>query len=106
MKTGLLTVIFVALVVAVVVAGGPTTRYGELKTSGNLSLMKNTAPAEGDEQGYTLIQKRYDSQTGTELEPINQQVTKEGLLRSRAGLQAQIDAIDAVLADIDKINTK
>lgn len=70
-------------------------RFLRLKPDGFASVAK-------DESGELfLIFKRFNPETGAELEPERQHITVVDLQARRGQLQPEIDAIDAILREIE-----
>jgi hypothetical protein len=78
-------------------------KYPELVTKNAITVKKEAALAGEFEQTYTLTLKTFDVYTGDQRPNQEVQVTREGLIRSKTGLQAQIDGINALITDIDKL---
>lgn len=73
-----------------------TKRYLERKDKNAVTLAKV-----GD--SFALEYKKFDAETGVEIDPEVIAVNREDLLKSKADLQAQIADIDAVLKDLDAL---
>ena len=72
------------------------TKYTEQKERGNIVISKV-----GDK---VIIQvKRYSPETGEQTDSFMQEIKREALLDTKANLQAQMNAIDAMIADIDAL---
>jgi len=56
-----------------------------------------------DDKGLVVLFKRFDNETGVELSPEPHYVTKEGLEKDKQELLIQLDAVNSILGDIEKL---
>ena len=54
-------------------------------------------------KGIVVLFKRFDNETGAELSPEPHYVTKEGLEKDKQDLLIQLDVVNSILADIEKL---
>jgi hypothetical protein len=71
-------------------------RYSRLLPTGACFVKK-----EGD--NITVLFKRFDNETGVELSPEPNYTTKSELLKEKDSLQNQLDAVNSILVDIEKL---
>jgi hypothetical protein len=72
-------------------------KYSELKADGKVTISKI-----GDD--YVASQKRYSAESGIETLPVNTKLDIEDLRSRQAYLQAEIDAIDIVIANCQALD--
>lgn len=68
-------------------------KYTQLKQNGNITITKQV-------RGFLVSKKRYDPETGQELDPILEMVDITSLTEKRDALQADLDSIQALLDDV------
>ncbi len=73
-----------------------TQNYIKDKTDGVVELKKT------DDGSIVAVQKKYSERTGEEIESEVTSVDIAALIIQKSDLQAQIDAIDTIIADADK----
>lgn len=56
-----------------------------------------------DKPHFIVLFKRFDNETGVELSPEPHYVTKEGLEKDKQDLLIQLDAVNSILGDIEKL---
>lgn len=71
-------------------------KYSELKAEGKINIDKVG-------ETYVALQKQYDSSSGVETIPITTKLDIEDLQSRQAVLQAEIDAIDIIIADCEAL---
>lgn len=71
-------------------------RYHRLRQDGSCRIEKTDI-------GFVVLFKRCDPETGIELSPEPNYVTKEELLKEKESLEHQLDAVNSIISDIEKL---
>lgn len=71
-------------------------KYSELKAEEKIDISKVG-------ETYVALQKQYDSSSGIETIPITTKLDIKDLQSRQAVLQAEIDAIDIIIADCEAL---
>jgi hypothetical protein len=74
-------------------------KYSEKKEKGLIQLQKLGS-------AYALISRRFDQETGAELDPEIISVNQDELVQQRDTLMAQANTINELLSDMEGINSQ